>query len=71
MYQKEQTITLTCVTIRGVMREKREKWMELAAQVADEQDPEKLSKLISELARLLDEKQARLIREATPPKRSE
>jgi hypothetical protein len=42
------------------MQGKRERWMELAAQVADEQDPQELSKLVQELARLLAEKRDRL-----------
>jgi hypothetical protein len=40
--------------------EKRESWMELCAQAADEKDPQKLMKLIAEIIRLLHEKHARL-----------
>jgi hypothetical protein len=47
------------------MQGKRERWMELAAQVADEQDPQELSKQVQELVRLLAEKQDRL-NHATP-----
>jgi hypothetical protein len=35
------------------MQEKRERWMELAAQVADEQDPKKVDELVKEIDRLL------------------
>jgi hypothetical protein len=42
------------------MQDKRERWMELAAQAADEQDPTKLSELVNEIDRLLREKQDRL-----------
>jgi hypothetical protein len=63
---KNRQRVLPYAIICRVMKEKRERWMELAAQVADEQDPEKLSRLISELVRLLDEKQARVSRESTP-----
>lgn len=51
------------------MREKRERWMELAAQAADEQDPEKLSELVREIDRLLGEKQDRLNKGRIDPKR--
>jgi hypothetical protein len=50
------------------MREKRERWMELAALAADEQDPKKVSDLIKEIARLLEEKQNRI--QNGPPKPS-
>jgi hypothetical protein len=53
---QKQTICLTMCDMQG----KRERWMELAAQVADEQDPQELSKLVQELARLLAEKRDRL-----------
>lgn len=45
--------------------------MELAAQAADEQDPDKLSALVLEIDRLLAEKQERLYREHPPSKPSE
>ena len=35
----------------------RERWMELAEQAAVEQDGERLSALVQEITRLLDEKQ--------------
>lgn len=53
------------------MREKRERWMELAAQAADEQDPHKLTELIDEIDRLLAEKLDRLNRARIPSKPSE
>jgi uncharacterized membrane protein YdfJ with MMPL/SSD domain len=43
------------------MRENREKWMELCAQAANEQDSQKLMALIQQIAALLDAKQERLI----------
>jgi hypothetical protein len=39
------------------MREKTEKWMELCAQAANEQDPRKLMALITQITALLDTKQ--------------
>jgi hypothetical protein len=53
------------------MQEKRERWMELAALAADEQDPEKLTELVREIDRLLAEKQARLKGIKPPSKLSE
>jgi hypothetical protein len=38
----------------------REKWMELCAQAAIEQDPAKLLVLVKEINRLLEEKEQRL-----------
>ena len=40
--------------------ENQEKWMELCALAAKEQDPAKLLQLSKEIIRLLDEKDARL-----------
>lgn len=40
--------------------EKRESWMLLCEQAAQEQDPSKLMKLVKEITRLLDEKQQRV-----------
>jgi hypothetical protein len=37
-----------------------QRWQELCAQAAKEQDPEKLMELVEEINRLLAEKQARL-----------
>jgi hypothetical protein len=39
---------------------KKERWMELAEQVANEQDPQKFNELVQELNRLLAEKDNRL-----------
>jgi hypothetical protein len=50
------------------MKEQRERWMELAALVADEQDPEKLSELVKEIDQLLADKQDRLSRSHLPSK---
>ncbi len=40
--------------------ENKERWMELCAQAAKEQDPERLFELVQEINTLLDEKEARL-----------
>jgi hypothetical protein len=40
--------------------EKRERWMRLCVEVADEQDSNRLVELISEIDRLLHEKEMRL-----------
>ena len=40
--------------------EKKERWMELCAQAAIEQDPVKLMELLGEINRLLEEKERRL-----------
>jgi hypothetical protein len=40
----------------------RERWLELCEQAAAEQDPKKLSNLVTEIYRLLDEKRRRLQR---------
>jgi hypothetical protein len=40
--------------------EKKERWMELCAQAAVEQDPEKLHALVEEIDRLLQEKEERI-----------
>jgi hypothetical protein len=47
----------------------KEKWMELCAQAANEQDPEKLMALIGQIAALLEAKQQRLKEKAlgVPP----
>ena len=42
------------------MQENRERWMELAALAANEQDPAKLVALIHEINQLLEQKQKRL-----------
>jgi hypothetical protein len=46
--------------------EKKERWMELCAQAAVEQDPEKLHALVEEIDRLLQEKEDRLSKAHTP-----
>ena len=40
--------------------EKKERWMELCARAATEQDPEKLMELVREINALLEEKERRL-----------
>ena len=40
--------------------EKKERWMELCAQAAVEQDPAKLMELVREINSLLEEKERRL-----------
>jgi hypothetical protein len=42
------------------MREQKERWMELCAQAAEEQDPVRLRALIEEINRLLEMKNNRL-----------
>jgi hypothetical protein len=42
------------------MQEKTERWMELCAQAATEQDPDKLMVLIKEITELLEVKERRL-----------
>jgi hypothetical protein len=44
--------------------EKKERWQELCEQAATEQDPDKLSDLIEEIDKMLQEKQERLRRES-------
>jgi len=50
-------LVLRGVTMQG---EKKERWMELCAQAAVEQDPEKLLALVAEINKLLEEKERRL-----------
>ena len=40
--------------------ENKERWMELCAQAAKEQDPERLFKLVQEINTLLEQKETRL-----------
>jgi hypothetical protein len=40
--------------------ERKERWINLCEQAAQEQDPEKLMLLVREITRLLNEKQERL-----------
>ena len=42
------------------MRENTERWMELCAKAAVEQDPEKLVALVNEILALLEQKERRL-----------
>jgi hypothetical protein len=53
------------------MRENTEKWMELCAQAANEQDSQKLMALIKQITTLLDAKQERLIEKDSQRFRSE
>ena len=48
--------------------EKREHWLDLCAQAADEQDPQKLMKLVEQINRLLLAKEDRL--KSGPPAES-
>ena len=45
--------------MKGNMQNK-ERWQELCAQAANEQDPDKLLELVKEINELLNEKEARL-----------
>ena len=42
------------------MRQNTERWMELCKLVAEEQDPARMIELVTELNRLLEEKERRL-----------
>jgi hypothetical protein len=42
------------------MENNKEKWMDLCAQAAKEQDPEKLMELISQINQMLEAKERRL-----------
>jgi hypothetical protein len=53
------------------MQEKREKWTELCAQAANEQDSQKLMALIKEITALLEAKQERLIEKDSQRLKSE
>jgi hypothetical protein len=46
--------------VRLMQGEKKEKWLALCEQAANEQDPKKLMALVAEIDRLLAEKQERL-----------
>jgi hypothetical protein len=49
----------------------KERWMELCAQAASEQDPDKLLYLVQEINRLLEQKEARLgIKPHEPPSKT-
>ena len=47
--------------------EVRERWMRLCEQAAIEQDPEKLMQLVIEINRILEEKERRLLGQASVP----
>ena len=51
-------------TMKG---EVRERWMRLCEEAALEQDPEKLMELVSEINRLLEEKEKRLLEKSQMP----
>ena len=53
------------------MRENSEKWMELCAQAATEQDSRKLMALIDQITALLDAKQERLVEKGSQALRSQ
>jgi hypothetical protein len=53
------------------MREHTERWKQLAELAATEQDPDRLSVLVSEIDRLLAQKMNRLKGEHIPSKPSE
>jgi hypothetical protein len=53
------------------MRENREKWMELCAQAATEQDSRKLMALIDQISALLEAKQERLVEKDSQHLKSE
>ena len=44
--------------------ERKERWQELCELAANEQDPDKLSALVDQIDRMLEEKQDRLRRES-------
>jgi hypothetical protein len=54
LFNEENTV------VRG---ETREKWQELCAKAAEEQDPDRLLELIAEINRLLEAKEERLKRQ--------
>ena len=52
------------------MQGQRELWMELCAQAAEEQDPQKLMQLVDQINQLLEQKEARLARSKSSEKPS-
>jgi hypothetical protein len=50
----------------GMQGKTRERWMQLAEQAANEQDSEKLLKLVDEINRMLDAKEDRLKTKSDP-----
>jgi hypothetical protein len=63
--------TGACRGDKWAMRDNREKWMELCAQAAIEQDPQKLMELVEQITALLDAKEERLIERDSHRLRSE
>jgi hypothetical protein len=53
------------------MKDKPEKWMELAALAANEKDPDKLQELVREIDRLLGENLDRIAKPRIPSTPSE
>jgi hypothetical protein len=51
--------------------ERKEYWMHLCEQAANEQDPDKLMELVKEINRLLEEKELRLKRDSAASSSSE
>ena len=49
------------------MREKKERWMELAKLAAHEEDPERFMEIIREIDRLLEDKLSRIRSDRTRP----
>jgi hypothetical protein len=74
-FATKQSFTTIFLEARAMQGQKRERWMELAAQAAVEQDPKKLIDLVRELNDLLEEKERRLgilpPLDLTHPKRGE
>ena len=53
-------IDIVCYDLAVMEGEKRERWLQLAEQAAEEKDPVILLKLIAEINQLLEEKEQRL-----------
>jgi hypothetical protein len=49
------------------VQENKERWMQLCALAAEEQDPKKLMALVAEITALLDAKEKRLKASRLPP----
>jgi hypothetical protein len=50
--------------------ERGERWRQLCAQAAEEQDPDRLMQLVRDINQLFEEKEQRLKRETAPEKAS-
>jgi hypothetical protein len=59
-YRQLRVVIYTRYEVLTLQGESAERWQTLCAQAAVEQDPQKLLELVSEIARLLDEKGQRL-----------